>query len=44
MVAAPGVGLLGLISSFRWEWWYYVITAVILTPIAGEWVLMQQGL
>ena len=43
MLAAPATGLLGKICSFRWEWWYYVITAVITTPVAGEWLLIRRG-
>jgi len=44
MVAAPGAALLGMISSFRWRWWLYVIAVVILTAMAGEYSLAQRGL
>jgi len=42
MFAAPAAAVLGRISSFRWPWWLYVITVVVITPFAGEFVLLQQ--
>jgi hypothetical protein len=42
MFAAPAAAVLGHISSFRRHWWFYVIAVVVITPFAGEFVLLQR--